>query len=103
MKYPPVPLEQTDLLKLIPLMTLTKVAKLALKSGTAPDVLIDAAIIAKYTRQGAHAALREAGYRKRGLRSDKGLTLRRKLDRLVEQANALHARLAQQESSSTGQ
>jgi ABC-type amino acid transport substrate-binding protein len=100
-KYPVVPLEQTDIIKLIPLMTLTKVAKIAVKSGTLPAVVIDAAIESGYTRQGAFAALRGAGVRERRVRSDKGKTLRKKLDGLIEQANALREKLAQSNGSGT--
>ena len=87
---PIVPLERTDLLKLIPLMTLTKLAKIALKSGTPVPEFIEAAL------EGGYNALREAGHRTRAVRSDKGQTLKIKLNRLIEQANALQASLAQQ-------
>lgn len=100
---PIVPLERTDLLKLIPLMTLTKLAKIALKSGTGASEFVDAAMEAGYTSAGGYNALREAGHRTRGVRSDKGQTLKIKLNRLIEQANALQAKLAQQSDSSTGQ
>lgn len=100
---PPIPLEQTEVSKLILITTLTKVSKLALKSGTSIDVIINAALDSGYTRQGVYAALREAGYRTRKERSDKGVTLRSKLDRLIEQANALQAKLNQQSSSSPSQ
>jgi hypothetical protein len=100
-KYPVVPLEQTDLLKLIPLMTLTKVAKIAVKSGTNTTVFVDTAVESGYTRQGAFAALRGAGVRERSVRSDKGKTLRKKIDGLIEQANALREKLAQSDSSGT--
>ena len=100
--YPIVPLEQTDLMKLIPLMTLTKLAKIALKSGTTPDVFSDAAIDAGYTGAGINSALREAGHRARRTRSDKGLTIKRKIQKLIDQARALEARLAQEDSSPGG-
>ena len=92
---PIVPLERTDLLKLIPLMTLTKLAKLALKSGPPIPEFIEAALQGGYTSAGGYSALREAGHRTRAVRSDKGQTLKIKLNRLIEQANALQAKLAQ--------
>jgi xanthine dehydrogenase iron-sulfur cluster and FAD-binding subunit A len=95
---PIVPLERTDLLKLIPLMTLTKLAKLALASGTPVTEFIEAALEAGYTRAGGHNALREAGYRIRSVRSDKGQTLKIKLNRLIEQAKALQEKLGGQET-----
>jgi xanthine dehydrogenase iron-sulfur cluster and FAD-binding subunit A len=100
---PIVPLERTDLLKLIPLMTLTKLAKLALKSGTPVTEFIEAALEGGYTSAGGYHALREAGHRTRGVRSDKGKTLKVKLNRLIEQAKSLQAALAQQSDSGTGQ
>ena len=102
-KYPIVPLEQTDIIKLVPLTTLTKVAKLAVKSGTLPAVFIEAAVESGYTRQGAFAALRCAGVRARRVRSDKGKTLRRKIDGLIEQAQALREKLAQSDGGSPSQ
>lgn len=93
---PMVPLERTDLLKLIPLMTLTKIAKLALASGTPVPEFIEAALEAGYTRAGGYNALREAGHRTRGVRSDKGQTIKLKLNQLIEQAKALQAKLAQE-------
>jgi len=95
---PIVPLERTDLLKLIPLMTLTKLAKLALASGTPVTEFIEAALEAGYTRAGGYNALREAGYRIRSVRSDKGQTLKIKLNRLIEQAKALQEKLGGQET-----
>lgn len=97
--YPIVPLERTDLLKLIPLMTLTKLAKIAVRSGTPANTFVEAAMEASYTSAGAFNALREAGHRTRAVRSDKGKTLKIKLNRLIEQANALQAKLAQEDSS----
>ena len=47
--------------------------------------------------------VREAGHRTRAVRSDKGQTLKIKLNRLIEQANALQAKLAQQSDGGTGQ
>ena len=101
--YPIVPLERTDLLKLIPLMTLTKLAKIAIKSGTPAVAFVEVAVEAGYTSAGGYNALREAGFRTRRERSDKGQTLKIKLNRLIEQANALQAKLAQQSDSGTGQ
>ena len=92
---PIVPLERTDLLKLIPLMTLTKLAKLALKSGTPVTEFIEAALEGGYTSAGGYHALREAGYRTRAVRSDKGQSLKIKLNRLIEQANALQTKLSE--------
>lgn len=100
---PIVPLERTDLLKLIPLMTLTKIAKIALKSGTTPDEFIEASTEAGYSKAGGYHALREAGHRTRAVRSDKGQTLRIKLNRLIDQAKTLQASLAQESDSGTGQ
>ena len=102
-KFPIVPLERTDLLKLIPLATLTKVAKFAVKSGTPASVFVEASIEAGYTNQGAYAALRSAGHRTRKQRSDKGKTLRTRINRLIEQAQELQTRLGQGNGSSTGQ
>lgn len=92
---PIAPLERTDLLKLIPLMTLTKLAKLALKSGTPVPEFIEAALEGGYTKTGGYHALREAGHRTRGVRSDKGQTLKLKLNRLIEQAQTLQAKLSE--------
>lgn len=97
--YPIVPLERTDLLKLVPLMTLTKLAKLAMKSGTPAVTFVEVAVESGYTSAGGYNALREAGHRTRAVRSDKGQTLKIKLNRLIEQANALQAKLGQEDSS----
>lgn len=102
-KFPIVPLERTDLLKLIPLATLTKIAKFAVKSGTPASVFVEASVEAGYTSQGAYSALRSAGYRTRKERSDKGNTLRTKINRLIEQAQELQTRLTQSNDSGTGQ
>ncbi len=102
-KFPIVPLERTDLLKLIPLATLTKIAKLAVRSGTPASVFVEASVEAGYTSQGAYSALRSAGYRTRKERSDKGNTLRTKINRLIEQAHELQTRLTQSNDSGTGQ
>ena len=77
-------------------MTLTKLAKLALASGTPVTEFIEAALEAGYTRAGGYNALREAGYRIRSVRSDKGQTLKIKLNRLIEQAKALQEKLGQE-------
>ena len=97
---PIVPLDRTDLHKLIPLMTLTKLAKIALKSGTPVAEFVAATLEAGYTSAGGYSALRGAGHRTRRLRSDKGQTLRIKLNQLIEQSKALQAKLAQEDSSS---
>ena len=49
---PIVPLDRTDLHKLIPLMTLTKLAKIALKSGTPVAEFVAATVEAGYTSAG---------------------------------------------------
>lgn len=100
---PPEPFTPTELLKLIKAATLTQVAKIAMKAGNAPDDIVDAALKSHYTYQGVYSALRGAGYRMRKERSDKGQTLKVKINRLIDEAKALEARLAQQSSSSTGQ
>ena len=102
-KFPIVPLERTDIIKLVPLMTLTKVAKIAVKSGTPSETFIEAAIESGYTRQGAFYAMRGAGVRVRKVRSDKGKTLKSKLDRLIEQAKELQDKLAQSKGSGPSQ
>ena len=96
-------MERTDLLKLIPLMTLTKLAKIAIKSGTPAVAFVEVAVEAGYTSAGGYNALREAGFRTRRERSDKGQTLKVKINKLIEEARALEARLTQQSSGgSTG-
>ena len=101
---PPEPFTKTELLKLIKATTLAQVAKIALKSGNTPDDLLDAALESQYTRQGVYAAVRAAGHRMRKERSDKGQTLKLKINKLIEEAKALESRLTQQSSSgSTGQ
>jgi hypothetical protein len=94
-----VPLDRTDLHKLIPLMTLTKLAKIALKSGTPVAEFVAATVEAGYTSAGGYSALRGAGHRTRRLRSDKGQTLRLKLNQLIEKSKALQQMLAQEDSS----
>ena len=74
---------------------MTQVAKLALKAGNTVDDLLSAGAQAQYTRQGVYQAIRNAGHRTRKLRSDKGLTLKRKIGRLLEQAKAMEAKLVE--------
>jgi hypothetical protein len=90
---PPEPFTKTELSKLIKATTLTQVAKIALKVGNTPEDLLDAALESQYTRQGVYAAVRAAGHRMRKERSDKGQTLKLKINKLIEQANALQAKL----------
>lgn len=97
MRLPIVPLEQTDIRKLLPLMTLTKAARIALKSGTTPEVILSAAMESGYTRAGGYHALREAGHRTRKVRSDKGRTIRNRIQTLIDQARELESKLAQTE------
>ena len=97
MKLPIVPLEQTDICKLLPLMTLTKACRLALKSGTPPEAILGAAVQCGYTRTGGYHALREAGHRTRKVRSDKGRTIRNRIQRLIDQARELESKLGQTE------
>jgi len=99
----PEPFTKTELLKLLSVTTMTQVAKLAIKAGNTIESIAEAGGEAAYTRQGVFAALRATGHRVRKERSDKGQTLKIKLNRLIEQANALQAKLAQESSSSTGQ
>ena len=101
--YPIVPLERTDLLKLIPLMTLTKLAKIALKSGTTPPEFLEASLEAGYTSAGANSALRSAGHRTRKVRSDKGRTIRNRIQKLIDQARELEAKLAKESVSPGGE
>lgn len=70
-----------------------QVAKLALKAGNTVDDLLEAGLESGYTRQGVYLAIRKAGKRVRALRSDKGMTLKRKIGKLIEDAKALEARL----------
>jgi hypothetical protein len=93
---PIVPLDRTDLHKLIPLMTLTKLAKIALKSGTPASEFVESIMEAGYTSAGGYSALRGAGHRTRPIRSDKGQTLRAKLNRLIEQSKALQSKLEEE-------
>jgi hypothetical protein len=83
-------------LKLIAVTTLTQVSKLAFKAGNTADDIVGAALEADYTRQGAYNAIRSAGHRTRKERSDKGQTLRLKINKLVEEANALQAKVKEE-------
>ena len=93
---PPEPFTKTELSKLIKATTLTQVAKIALKAGNTPEDLLAAALESQYTRQGVYAAVRAAGHRMRKERSDKGQTLKLKISKLIEQANALQAKLQEE-------
>jgi hypothetical protein len=90
------PFARTELLKLIAVTTLTQVSKLAFKAGNTADDIVGAALEADYTRQGAYNAIRSAGHRTRKERSDKGQTLRLKINKLVEEANALQAKVKEE-------
>ena len=90
------PFARTELLKLIAVTTLTQVSKLAFKAGNTADDIVGAALEADYTRQGAYNAIRAAGHRTRKERSDKGQTLRLKINKLVEDANALQAKVKEE-------
>jgi hypothetical protein len=89
------PFTRTELLKLIAVTTLTQVSKLSFKAGNTADDVVGAALEADYTRQGAYNAIRAAGHRTRKERSDKGQTLRLKINKLVEQSKALQAKLGE--------
>lgn len=92
---PPEPFNETELLKLISVTTLTAVCKLALKAKNEPQEIINAAVKSGYTLQGTYAALREAGHRMRRERCDKGQTLRVKLKKLIEQSKALEKKMTE--------
>ena len=92
---PPDPFNETELLKLIAVTTLTAVCKLALKAKNEPQEIVNAAVKSGYTLQGAYAALREAGHRMRSERCDKGQTLRLKLKKLIEQSKALEKKMTE--------
>jgi hypothetical protein len=83
-------------LKLIAVTTLTQVSKLAFKAGNTADDIVGAALEADYTRQGAYNAIRSAGHRTRKERSDKGQTLRLKINKLVEESIALQAKVKEE-------
>ena len=92
----PKPFTKTELLKLLSVTTMTAAAKLALKAGNVPEDLAVAGVEVGYTRQGVFSALRATGHRVRKERSDKGQTLKLKLNKLIEQANALQAKLQEE-------
>ena len=95
MTSPSNPFTATELQKLLGVATMSQVAKLALKAGNTVEDLLAAGDQASYTRQGVYLAIRNAGHRTRKVRSDKGLTLKRKIGRLLEQAKVLEAKLAE--------
>jgi len=99
----PSPFSRTEILKILAATTLTNVAKIALRAGNTADDIAEAALEANYTRQGAYAALRSAGFRTRKERSDKGQTLKVKINKLIEEAKILESRLTEQSSGGTGQ
>ena len=92
----PKPFTKTELLKLLSVTTMTAAAKLALKAGNVPEDLAVAGVEAGYTRQGVFSALRATGHRVRKERSDKGQTLKLKLNKLIEQATALQAKMQEE-------
>jgi hypothetical protein len=94
------PFSRTELLKLIAVIPLTQVSKIAFKAGNTVEDLMGAALEADYTRQGVNLAIRAAGKRTRKERSDKGQTLRLKINKLVDEAKALQEKLAQEGGSS---
>jgi len=89
------PFTRTELLKLIAVTTLTQVSKLSFKAGNTADDIVGAALEADYTRQGAYNAIRSAGHRTRKERSDKGQTLRLKINKLIEQSKALEKEMTE--------
>lgn len=99
----PSPFSKTELQKLLAVTTMTNVAKLALKAGNTVDDLIEAGVESQYTRQGVYSAIRKTGKRVRAVRSDKGMTLKRKINRLIEEAKVLEAKLSQDSKSDPGQ
>ena len=99
----PEPFTKTELLKLLSVSTMTSTAKLALKAGNTVEDLAAAGAESGYTRQGVFSAVRATGHRIRKERSDKGQTLKLKLNRLIEQANALQAKLTQGRQSDSGE
>ena len=96
----PAPLEPIEIRKLAAVLPLTKTAKIAMKTGTTPEVFLDSLSESGATRQALHAALRHAGHRTRKVRSDRGRTLKVKIDKLLEEAKALEAKLSGQQQSS---
>ena len=103
MKPTPEPFSKTELIKLIAASTMTNVVKIAMKAGNSIEEITAAGLESGYTRQGVYSAIRSAGFRTRSERSDKGQTLKVKINKLIEEARALEARLTQQSSGgSTG-
>jgi len=100
MKPTPEPFAKTELIKLIAATTMTNVVKIAMKAGNSVEEITEAGLEAEYTRQGIYSAIRSAGFRTRSERSDKGQTLKVKINKLIEEARALEARLTQQSSGS---
>jgi hypothetical protein len=92
----PEPFTKTELLKLLSVTTMTNIAKFSLKAGNTPEDLAVAGMEAGYTRQGVFSALRATGHRVRKERSDKGQTLKLKLNKLIEQATALQAKMQEE-------
>ena len=102
MKPTPEPFSKTELIKLIAASTMTTVVKIAMKAGNSIEEITAAGLESGYTRQGVYSAIRSAGFRTRSERSDKGQTLKVKINKLIEEARALEARLTQQSSSDPG-
>lgn len=100
MKPTPEPFTKTELIKLIAASTMTTVVKIAMKGGNTIADITEAGLESGYTRQGVYSAIRAAGFRTRSERSDKGQTLKVKINKLIEEARALEARLTQQSGSS---
>ena len=96
MKPTPEPFTKIELIKLIAATTMTNVVKIAMKAGNSIEEITAAGLESGYTRQGVYSAIRSAGFRTRSERSDKGQTLKVKINKLIEEARALEARLTQQ-------
>ena len=96
MKPTPEPFTKIELIKLIAATTMTNVVKIAMKAGNSIEEITAAGLESGYTRQGVYSAIRAAGFRTRSERSDKGQTLKVKINKLIEEARALEARLTQQ-------
>ena len=96
MKPTPEPFSKTELIKLIAASTMTTVVKIAMKAGNSIEEITAAGLESGYTRQGVYSAIRSAGFRTRSERSDKGQTLKVKINKLIEEARALEARLLDQ-------
>lgn len=93
MKPTPEPFTKIELIKLIAATTMTNVVKIAMKAGNSIEEITEAGLESSYTRQGVYSAIRAAGFRTRSERSDKGQTLKVKINKLIEEARALEARL----------